>query len=75
MSTTIYVTKFCPVTKLVLESAKPSGFSSIDQVVMLMGDPIVRGPRTATYRDLFYSEYQLHCKAEPGVKVFFNREA
>lgn len=71
---TVYVTKFCPVTRLVLESATDSGFSSIDDVVMLMGDPIVRGARTATYQDLFYSEYQLHLKSEPGVKVFFNRE-
>lgn len=71
----IYVTKFCPTTKMVLESAKESGFSSIDEVVLLMGQPINRGKRTATYRGLFYSEYQIHGKAEPGVKVFLNREA
>ncbi len=70
----IYVTKFCPVTKLVLQSATESGFEYIDDVVDLMGTPLVRGKRTATYRDEFYSEYQLHCKSEPGVRTFFNRE-
>lgn len=71
----IFVTKFCPATRLILESATKSGFQSIDEVVMLMGEPLVRGPRTATYRSEFYSEYQLHFKPEPGVKSFFNREA
>lgn len=70
----IYVTKFCPVTKLVAASATPSGFDTIDDVVMIMGEPIVRGARTATYKDEFYSEYQIHLAASPGHKVFFNRE-
>jgi hypothetical protein len=72
---TIYVTKFCPKTRRVLESAKPSGFQSIDEVVLLFGEPITRGPKTATYRDTFYSVYQLHLVEKPGEKLFFNREA
>lgn len=67
----IYVTKFCPVTKLVTESAKPSGFDTLDDVVMIVGEPVVRGARTATYKDEFYSEYQIHTA---GPRVFFNRE-
>lgn len=67
----IYVTKFCPLTKRVTASATPSGFKSIDEVVMVLGDPLVRGARTATYRGEFYSEYQLHTE---GPKVFLNRE-
>lgn len=70
----IYLTKFCPVTRLVTEGATESGFQSIDEVVAIMGPPLVQGKRTATYRDEFYSEYQLHCKTEPGVRTFFNRE-
>lgn len=71
---TIYVTKFDPYTKKVLESAKPSGFTSIEQVVSLMGAPITLGKRTATYRNLFYSEYQIHTVSEPGVTTYLNRE-
>lgn len=71
---TIYVTKFCQRTKRVLESPKPSGFQSIDEVVMIMGTPIAQGKRTATYKDSFYSEYQLHSVEKPGQKLFFNRE-
>lgn len=67
----IYVTRFCPVTRRVTASAAPSGFKTIDEVVMVLGEPKVRGARTATYHDEFYSEYQLHTA---GPKVFFNRE-
>ncbi len=72
---TIYVTKFCPETKRVLESARDSGFTSIDTVVALMGEPLVQGRRTATYRNLFYSEYNLHQTQGQGGSVFLNREA
>lgn len=71
---TIYVTHFCPHTKRVLEGAKDSGFGSIDEVVELLGEPLVRGARTATYREFFYSEYQLHQTDDPSRKVFLNRE-
>lgn len=60
MSEEIYVTEFDPVTKAVLVGAKPSGFSSLDEVEMLMGEPLLRGKRTRTYPGLFYSEYCLH---------------
>lgn len=72
---TIFVTKFCPETKRVSESAKDSGFTSIQQVIDLMGPPLNRGFRTATYRTLFYSEYSLHQTQSSGGSVFLNREA
>lgn len=68
----IYVTEFCPETKRVLKSARDSGFTSIDQVVELMGEPVVKGIRTATYRKLFYSEYNLTQTC--GDKTYLNRE-
>lgn len=69
---TIFVTRFSPTTKQVTESATDSGFSSIDEVVSLMGPPLSRGKRTATYRDEFYSDYQLHHLVADG-HTFFNR--
>lgn len=71
----IYVTKFCPQTRRVLEPAKESVFRNIDEVVLLMGHPITRGKRTATYRNQFFSEYKIHTEADNGEKVFLNREA
>lgn len=68
---TIYVTEFDPKTKEVTRSATDSGFSSIDEVTMVMGTPITRGARTATYPDQFFSEYQLHLTADGH--TFFNR--
>jgi hypothetical protein len=68
---TIYVTKFCPETKRVQEPSKPSGFQNLDDVVALMGTPLNRGVRTVTYRNLFYSEYDLH--QTHGEKTFLNR--
>ena len=69
---TIYVTKFDPKTKEVLESATDSGFSSLEEVHLLMGPPLSWGKRSATYRDEFYSDYQLHHLVADG-HTFFNR--
>lgn len=68
---TIYVTKFCPETKRVLESARDSGFDSIEQVVELNGTPVSRGKVTATYKGLFYSTYNLH--HTDGARTYLNR--
>lgn len=70
---TIYVTEFCPETKRVLKSARDSGFTSIDQVVELMGAPLIKSARTATYRKLFYSEYNL--TQTSGDRTYLNRDS
>lgn len=67
----IYVTYFCPRTKQVVSDSEDSGFNSIDDVVALMGPPLSRGKRTATYRDEFYSDYAV--RVTPGIKHFLNR--
>lgn len=69
----IYMTRFNPETKQVTEGATETGLNSIDEVVMLYGDPLSRGARTATYREFFFSDYKLHQVIDDKNKVFFNR--
>lgn len=72
---TVYVTKFNPHTRQVIEGAKDSGFDSLETVELLLGAPIVRGKRALTYKDMFYSEYCIHQTNDPQRTVFLNREA
>lgn len=55
----IYVTFFDPATKAITAPSTDSGFSSLDDVEMINGEPLCRGKRTRTYPDAFYSDYSL----------------
>lgn len=56
---TVFVTIFDPQTKQPTKASVPSGFASLDDVVSLMGPPILRRKRTATYAGIFYSDYSI----------------
>lgn len=56
---TIFVTNLNPETREPTDKSQDSGFSSLDEVVLIMGEPICRGKRTVTYTDQFYSNYSV----------------
>lgn len=47
----IYLTPYNPTTREAVADSADSGFSSLDEVVLLMGEPKARGPRWMTYPD------------------------
>lgn len=55
----IYVTFFDPDSKAVQSPSSDSGFSCLEEVELINGEPLRRGKRTRTYRDAFYSDYSL----------------
>lgn len=64
---TIFATHFDPSTeqRAIVGVSEDSGFDTLDDVVMLMGEPVARGIRYVAYEDVYYSDYSLY----PEVKI------
>ncbi len=53
----IYVTPIDAVTRRPTADSKDSGFSTLAEVISIMGKPLHKAARTVTYTLYFYSDY------------------
>lgn len=65
----IYATNYDPATLRCTGHSTDSGFSSLDEVPMLLGEPDMRHPRMLTYvaAGVAYSDFVLHLEAPCGL--------
>ena len=59
----IYLTPFDPVTRQCTGPSVDSGMASLNEVVLLMGEPVRPGRRMHTYADVAFSDFPLRIDA------------
>jgi hypothetical protein len=56
---TIYITFTDPDTKEATAPSHESGFETLEDVEVVMGEPLHKAKRTRTYSDMFFSDYKV----------------
>lgn len=56
---TIYMTQYDPATKQCTAPSVDSGMATLDDVLLVMGEPVRAGRRVHTYADVAFSDFPL----------------